>query len=105
MPYVNHYSFHILDPEWDHLTMKISGHPPFPAQVMLNGHGTWLARRAKPALVLPRKGIVLLIALTPQAWQRPQTPCPGTWKQSKRFWATSAARNTASGKRSQSNGK
>ena len=32
MPYVNHYSFHILDPDWGHLTIKISGHPPFPAQ-------------------------------------------------------------------------
>jgi hypothetical protein len=31
MPYVNHYSFHILDPEWGHITIKISGHPPFPA--------------------------------------------------------------------------
>src|SRR5207237_10337112 len=38
MPYVNHYSFHILDPDWGHLTIKISGHPPFPAQVMLHGH-------------------------------------------------------------------
>jgi len=37
MPYVNHYSFHILDPEWGHITIKISGHPPFPAQVILNG--------------------------------------------------------------------
>jgi len=32
---VNHYSFHILDRDWGHLTIKISGHPPFPAQVML----------------------------------------------------------------------
>jgi len=38
MPYVNHYSFHIWDPEWGHITIKISGHPPFPAQVILNGH-------------------------------------------------------------------
>src|SRR5438477_1978048 len=38
MPYVNHYSFHILHPDWGHLTIKISGHPPFPAQVILNGH-------------------------------------------------------------------
>ena len=38
MPYVNHYSFHILDPDWGHVTLKISGHPPFPAQVILNGH-------------------------------------------------------------------
>jgi hypothetical protein len=28
MPYVNHYSFHILDPDWGHLTIKISGHRP-----------------------------------------------------------------------------
>jgi hypothetical protein len=37
-PYVNHYSFHILDPDWGHLTIKMSGHPPFGAQVILNGH-------------------------------------------------------------------
>ena len=37
-PYVNHYSFHILDPDWGHLTIKMSGHPPFGAQVMLNAH-------------------------------------------------------------------
>lgn len=37
-PYVNHYSFHIVDPDWGHLTIKMSGHPPFGAQVMLNGH-------------------------------------------------------------------
>jgi hypothetical protein len=38
MPSVNHYSFHILDPDWGHITIKISGHPPFAAQVILNGH-------------------------------------------------------------------
>jgi hypothetical protein len=37
-PYVNHYSFHIWDSEWGHLTIKMSGHPPFGAQVILNGH-------------------------------------------------------------------
>jgi hypothetical protein len=37
-PYVNHYSFHILDRDWGHVTIKISGHPPFPAQLILNGH-------------------------------------------------------------------
>jgi hypothetical protein len=36
--FVNHYSFHIMDPDWGHLTIKMSGHPPFPAQVILNGH-------------------------------------------------------------------
>src|SRR5215469_1683981 len=32
IPFVNHYSFHILDRDWGHLTIKISGHPPFPAR-------------------------------------------------------------------------
>ena len=36
--FVNHYSFHIMDPEWGHLTITMSGHPPFGAQVVLNGH-------------------------------------------------------------------
>jgi len=46
MPYVNHYSFHILDADWGHITIKISGHPPFPAQVILNGH-EYVARQAR----------------------------------------------------------
>ncbi len=33
-----HYSFHIMDPAFGHLTIKMSGHPPFGAQVILNGH-------------------------------------------------------------------
>ncbi len=48
MPYVNHYSFHIVDPDWGHITIKISGHPPFPAQVMLNGH-EYVACQARKA--------------------------------------------------------
>lgn len=37
-PYINHYSFHILDPEWGHITIKMAGHPPFGTQIILNGH-------------------------------------------------------------------
>jgi hypothetical protein len=36
--YVNHYSFHIIDRQWGHLTIKMAGHAPFAAQVILNGH-------------------------------------------------------------------
>jgi hypothetical protein len=36
--YVYHYSFHIMDPAWGHMVVKMSGHPPWPAQVILNGH-------------------------------------------------------------------
>ncbi|MGV9868073.1 hypothetical protein [Rhodococcus koreensis] len=28
---VTHYSFHIIDPTWGHVTIKMSGHPPFGA--------------------------------------------------------------------------
>jgi hypothetical protein len=27
-----------MDPQWGHVTIKMSGHPPFGAQVILNGH-------------------------------------------------------------------
>jgi len=46
--YASHYSFHIMDPEWGHVTIKMSGHPPFAAQVILNGH-EYVARRAQAA--------------------------------------------------------
>src|SRR5579872_3631392 len=38
LPFVNHYSFHLLDPDWGHITIRMCGHPPFPAQIILNGH-------------------------------------------------------------------
>lgn len=45
-PYVNHYHFHFMDREWGHITIKMSGHPPFGVQVLLNGH-EWVERRAQ----------------------------------------------------------
>jgi hypothetical protein len=56
MPYVNHYSFHILDPEWGHITIKISGHPPFPAQVILNGHEYVACQASKAAIRFTKEG-------------------------------------------------
>src|SRR6185503_9567891 len=55
-PYVNHYSFHILDPEWGHITIKISGHPPFPAQVMLNGHEYVACQARKAGISFTKEG-------------------------------------------------
>jgi hypothetical protein len=46
--FVNHFSFHIMDPDWGHLVIKISSHPPFGAQIILNGHN-YVARRADKA--------------------------------------------------------
>jgi hypothetical protein len=50
MPNVNHYSFHILDPDRGHLTIKIRWHPPFPPQVILNGCGAaiWIGTASYP---------------------------------------------------------
>jgi hypothetical protein len=45
-PLVYHYHFHILDPQWGHLTIKMSGHPPFGLQISLNGH-EWVQRQAQ----------------------------------------------------------
>jgi hypothetical protein len=36
--HVNHYTFHIWDAEWGHVAIRMCGHPPFPAMIMLNGH-------------------------------------------------------------------
>ena len=56
MPYVNHYSFHILDPQWGHITIKISGHPPFPAQVILNGHEYVACQARKAGINFTKEG-------------------------------------------------
>ena len=45
LPYVNHYSFHIIDPEWGHITIRLCGHAPFNAQIILNGH-EYIERKA-----------------------------------------------------------
>lgn len=42
--YINHYSFHIQDQDWGHVTFKMSGHFPFGTQIILNGH-EWVERR------------------------------------------------------------
>ena len=49
---MNHYSFHILDPDWGHVTIKMSGHPPFGAQVILNGHENVAAQAHKAGVEL-----------------------------------------------------
>jgi hypothetical protein len=55
-PYVNHYSFHILDRDWGHVTIKISGHPPFPAQIILNGHEYVACQARKAGIGFTKEG-------------------------------------------------
>jgi hypothetical protein len=45
-PYINHYYFHLIDPDWGHVTVRMCGYPPFAAQVMANGH-EWVERQAR----------------------------------------------------------
>jgi hypothetical protein len=45
MPWVNHYTFHIWDTEWGHVAIRMCGHPPFSALLMLNGH-EYVAQKA-----------------------------------------------------------
>jgi len=65
--YVNHYSFHIMDPDWGHLTVKMSGHPPFGAQVIANGH-EWVACQAQAAGIgFTKEGNCFTAVADPQA--------------------------------------
>jgi hypothetical protein len=54
--YVNHYSFHIIDPIWGHVTIKMAGHPPFGAQVILNGHEHVAAMAAAAGVKFGKEG-------------------------------------------------
>jgi hypothetical protein len=45
-PYVNHYYFHLMDPDWGHVTIRMCGYPPFGAQVIANGQ-EWVERQAR----------------------------------------------------------
>jgi hypothetical protein len=44
-PFVNNYWFHIMDKQWGHVIVRISSHPPFAVQIILNGH-EWVEREA-----------------------------------------------------------
>src|SRR5258708_36049080 len=54
--YVNHYSFHIMDSRWGHLTIKMAGHAPFAAQVILNGHEYVAVAAQAPRIGFPLEG-------------------------------------------------
>jgi predicted transcriptional regulator len=44
-PFLNHYSFHIMDKDWGHITISMCSHPPFGVRIILNGH-EWVEREA-----------------------------------------------------------
>jgi hypothetical protein len=65
--YVNHYSFHIWDPTWGHVTIKMSGHPPFGAQVILNGHEYVDCGARKAGIGFAKAGNCFTAVADPQA--------------------------------------
>jgi hypothetical protein len=56
LPWVNHYSFHIMDPDWGHVTIKMCGHPPFSAQIILNGHEYVTCQARKEGIEVTKEG-------------------------------------------------
>jgi hypothetical protein len=56
LPYVNHYYFHIWDEEWGHITIRMCGHPPFGAMVMLNGHEHVAQRASQEGIGYRKEG-------------------------------------------------
>ena len=45
-----------MDPDWGHVVIKISGHPPFGAQIILNGHNYVAAKAAKAGIAYTKEG-------------------------------------------------
>ena len=68
-----------MDPAWGHLTIKMSGHPPFGAQVILNGHEYVAGRRAGGRDRVHQGGELLYWDRgSGRAWPRSQMPCRST---------------------------
>jgi len=55
-PFINHYGFHIIDPDWGHVTINICGQPPFSAQIIFNGHEYVERQARKQALRFTKEG-------------------------------------------------
>ena len=65
--FVNHYSFHLMDPTWGHVTIKMSGHPPFAAQVILNGHEYVACAAQAAGIGFTKEGNCFTVVPDPQA--------------------------------------
>ena len=75
--YVNHYSFHIMDPDFGHVTIKMAGHPPFSAQVIVNGHEYVAAQAATAEIDYTKEGNCFTATADPAGLAR----IADTWSQ------------------------
>jgi hypothetical protein len=53
--FVNHYSFHIIDQVFGYVTIKMSGHPPSSARVILNGHENVACQATVPGIAFGKE--------------------------------------------------
>jgi len=54
--YVKQYAFHIMDPDWGHIEIILSPHPPFSAQIILNGHEYVACQARKAGVSFDKEG-------------------------------------------------
>jgi hypothetical protein len=93
-PLVYHYHFHIVDLEWGHVTIRMSGHPPFGLQISLNGH-EWVERQARKQAISWVKegncfvGVSDLAGINgwPNSWTE-----PGAWRYWGKWWIAGCIR-------------
>ena len=64
-----------MDPLWGHLTIKMSGQPPFGAQVMLDGHEYVAVAAQGAGIDFTKDGNCFTAVADPNAWPGSQTPC------------------------------
>jgi hypothetical protein len=76
--YVNRYSFHIMDPAWGHVTIKMSGHPPSRRRSSSTAMSTSRPPPGRRASISSRRAAALLASRIRSAWPRSQIPCRST---------------------------
>jgi hypothetical protein len=69
-PYVNHYHFRSWNGSGDIITIKMSGHPPFGAQLMLNGHEYVACKARKKRIDFTKEGNCFTHTLDPAGLAR-----------------------------------
>jgi hypothetical protein len=74
--YINHYFFHIMDPVWGHVTIRMSGHPPFSANIILNGHEYVSRLAANRGIKISKDGNCFTVIIDPVSiYQTAVTSC------------------------------
>jgi hypothetical protein len=73
--YVSHYSFHVVDPRWGHLVIKMPGIRRLARRSSSTGTSTWRPPRRRPGSDSPRRTTALPESRIRRAWLRSQIPC------------------------------